>query len=73
VQRRASNTGIVMVCGQKVALGRAHKHRTVTIAVSETTLAIELEDGEVRMIRRTTTLAVRNIKAERLQRRSQAH
>jgi transposase InsO family protein len=65
VQRRASNTGIVMVVGQKVALGRVNAYRTVTIAVSETTLAIELDDGEVRVVRRTTTLAVRNIKANR--------
>jgi hypothetical protein len=26
VQRRASNSGVIMVCGQKVSLGRAHKH-----------------------------------------------
>jgi transposase InsO family protein len=65
VQRRASNTGVVMVCGQKVALGRAHQHRTVTILVSDTTLAIELDDQEVRVVRRTTTLPVRNIKADR--------
>ena len=65
VQRRASNTGVVMVCGQNVALGRAHKHQTVTIAVSETTLAIELDDGETRVVRRTTTQPVRNIKADR--------
>jgi transposase InsO family protein len=65
VQRRASNCGVVMVVGQKVALGRVHAYRTVTIAVSETTLAIELDDGEVHVVRRTTTLPVRNIKANR--------
>jgi hypothetical protein len=65
VQRRASNTGVVMVCGQKIALGRVHQHRTVTIAVSEATLAIELDDHEVRVVRRTTTLPIRNIKADR--------
>jgi len=42
-----------------------HKHRTVTIHVSDTTLAIELDDGETRVLRRTTTLPVRNIKADR--------
>jgi hypothetical protein len=31
VQRRASNTGVIMVAGQKVALGRVHKHQTVTV------------------------------------------
>ena len=65
VQRRASNTGVIMVCGQKVALGRVYQHQTVTIHVSETTLAIELDEGETRVVRRTTTLAVRNIKADR--------
>ena len=50
---------------QKVALGRAHRHQTVTIHVSETTLAIELDDGETRVVRRTTTTAVRNIKSDR--------
>ena len=65
IQRRASNTGVVMVCGQKVALGRAHRYRTVTIHVSKTTLAIELDDGETRVVRRTTTQPVRNIKADR--------
>jgi transposase InsO family protein len=65
VQRRASNSGVIMVCGQKVALGRIHHHQTLTIRVSETTLAIELDDGETRVVRRTTTQAVRNIKADR--------
>jgi hypothetical protein len=65
VQRRASNTGVVMVCGQKVALGRAYQHQSVTIAVSEATLAVELDDDEVRVVRRTTTLPIRNIKADR--------
>jgi hypothetical protein len=65
VQRRASNSGVVMVVGQKVALGRVHAYRTVTIAVSEATLAIELDDGETRVVRRTTTQAVRSIKAQR--------
>ena len=36
VQRRASNTGVITVCLQKIALGRAHRHQTVTIHVSET-------------------------------------
>ena len=56
---------MIVVCGQKVALGRAHQHQTVSVHVSETTLAIELDDGETRVVRRTTTLPVRNIKADR--------
>ena len=65
VQRRASNTGVIMVCGQQVTLGRTHAGQTVTVHVSDTTLAVELDDGEPRIFRRTTTTAVRNIKAVR--------
>ena len=36
VQRRASATGVIMVAGQKIALGRTHQHQTVTVSVSET-------------------------------------
>jgi hypothetical protein len=31
VQRRASATGLILVCGQNVALGRAHAGQTVTV------------------------------------------
>jgi transposase InsO family protein len=65
VQRRASNTGIVMVVGQKIALGRIHAHQTVTIHVADETLTIELPDGGTRTLRRTTTTPVRNVKAFR--------
>src|SRR6476646_2301083 len=65
VQRRASNTGIVTVAGQQVALGRDYVHQTVTIRVSETTLAIELPDADTRVVRRTTTQPVRSIKGQR--------
>jgi hypothetical protein len=64
VQRRASNTGIIVVAGQKVALGRAHQHQTVTVHVAEATLAIEVE-GETRIVRRTTSQPVRSIKGQR--------
>jgi transposase InsO family protein len=65
VQRRVSATGVIVVCRQKIALGRAHAGQTITIAVSDTTLAIELDDAETRVVRRTTTNPVRNIKADR--------
>ncbi|MET7402585.1 hypothetical protein ABZS66_54805 [Dactylosporangium sp. NPDC005572] len=64
VQRRASNTGTVMVAGQKVALGRVHAGKTITIEVCETELAICCDDG-TRTIRRTTDQAVTRIKAHR--------
>lgn len=70
VQRRASSTGVIVVCRQRVALGRIHAHRTLTIHVSETTLVIELDDQEVRTVRRTTTKPVRNIKSSRTLRSS---
>ena len=54
-----------MVAGQEVALGRGHAHQSVTVAVSETTLAIEPTDGETRVVRRTTETAVRSIKGQR--------
>ena len=65
VQRRASNTAVIMVVGQKIALGRIHQHQTVTVLVSETTLTVELSDGDTRVIRRTTTQPVRSIKGQR--------
>jgi len=43
------------------ATGRADGHR----ARLGTTLAIELDDAETRVVRRTTTTPVRNIKAGR--------
>ncbi len=65
VQRRASATGVIVVAGQRVALGRTHQHQTLRIAVSDTTLAIELDDGETRVVRRTTDHPVTSIKAGR--------
>jgi hypothetical protein len=65
VQRRASNTGVIMVAGQKVALGRIHQHQTVTVLVSETALAIEFTDGDTRVVARTTDQPVRSIKGQR--------
>src|SRR4051812_11411719 len=64
VQRRVSATGVITVCRQKVALGRIHAGRTVTVHVSEHTLAVELDD-ETRTIRRTTTGPVVVVKGSR--------
>jgi hypothetical protein len=65
VQRRASNSGVIMVAGQKIALGRDHKHRTLRIHVSDTTITIELGGAENLTVRRTTTQPVRSIKGQR--------
>jgi transposase InsO family protein len=64
VQRRASNTGVIMVAGQKVALGRVHAHTVVTVHVADTTLTIEA-GGDTRTVARTTTQPVRSFKAHR--------
>jgi hypothetical protein len=66
VQRRVSATGVITVCRQRVALGRMHAGRMVTVHVSEPTLAIELDD-ETRTVRRTTTRPVVVIKGSRRQ------
>jgi hypothetical protein len=47
-RRRASNNGVVMVAGTKVALGRAHADTTVTTCVTERTLTIEAVDADTR-------------------------
>ena len=54
-----------MVAGQRIALGRLHRHRTVTVTVSDTTLALDLDDGDVKVVRRTMTQPVRSIKGQR--------
>ena len=65
VQRRASNTAVIMVAGQKVAIGRRYSHQTVTMHVSEATLAIDLPDANTMIVRRTTDQPVRSIKGQR--------
>ena len=65
VQRRASATGVIVVAGQKISLGRVHQHQTVTVLVAETTMAIDLGDGDTKVVRRTTTQPVRSIKGQR--------
>ena len=64
VQRRVSATGVIIVCRQRVSLGRVHAGRTIRVHVSEHTLAVEL-DGETRTIRRTTTRPVVVVKGSR--------
>jgi hypothetical protein len=54
-----------MIAGQKVSIGRPHRHQTVTVVVSDTTLAIEFADGDVHAVKRTTEHPIRTIKADR--------
>jgi transposase InsO family protein len=65
VQRRASNTGTIMVTGQVLALGRTHAHTVVTVHVAEHTITVDLDDGGQRTFRRTTTQPVRSWKAHK--------
>jgi hypothetical protein len=62
VQRHASDTGVIIVAGQKVALGWLHKHQTVTVIISETILAIQFTDSDARAIRRPARQPVRSIR-----------
>ena len=61
-QRRASSTGVIMVAGQKIALGRIHAGQVVTVHAAAETITIDLGEG-TRTVRRTTTQPVRSIKA----------
>jgi hypothetical protein len=64
VQRRVSDTGVVMVARQPVALGGTHAGKTVAIDVTDTELVVACDDGP-RTVRRTNTLPIRNLKANR--------
>jgi transposase InsO family protein len=64
VQRRASATGAITVCRQTIGLGRAYAGRTITVHVSQDTLAVDLDD-ETLTVRRTTDLPVWQTKASR--------
>ncbi len=70
-QRVASNTGVIMVAGQKIALGRIHARQIVTVHVAQATITIDLGGDDTRTVRRTTTQPVRSIKAQ--QHRKAAH
>lgn len=65
VTRRASNSGVIMIAGQKIALGRTHAHQELSVCVADHTITVELDDGGHRTFRRTTTDPVRNHKAQK--------
>jgi transposase InsO family protein len=71
VRRRASATGVFTVCGQKVSLGRPHAGQTITVHVSQDTLAVELDD-ETLTIARTTSRPAWQLKPHRPHRRAAA-
>ncbi|MDX6238237.1 MAG: hypothetical protein QOG10_3052 [Kribbellaceae bacterium] len=63
VQRLADRTGVISVAKQRIGLGRAFARQTLTAHVSETTITVELGDGDTHVARRTTTMAAVNIKS----------
>jgi hypothetical protein len=65
VQRRPSATGVILVAGQKLSLGRSHAHTIVTVHVAEHTITVDFPDGAQRTFTRTTTQPVRSWKAQR--------
>ena len=64
MQRRVSDTGVVMIARQTVALGRVHAGKTVTIDVNDTELVVACDDGP-RTVRRSNQHPIRNQKANR--------
>ena len=60
--RRASNTGVIMVAGQKIALGRIHAGQVVTVHVAADTVTVDLGE-DTHTVRRTTDQPVRSIKS----------
>jgi hypothetical protein len=60
-----------MIAGQKIALGRIHARRIVTVHVTSQIITIDLGGDDTRTVRRTTTQPVRSIKAQ--QPRKAAH
>jgi len=56
---------VIMVAGQKIALGRSHAGQTVTVLVSGTALTVEFCDAENRVVPRTGSQPVRSIKGQR--------
>jgi hypothetical protein len=56
---------VIVVAGQKGALGHSYAGHVATVLVADTTLAVEFTDGDTRVIRRTTTQPVRSIKGQR--------
>jgi hypothetical protein len=69
-QRRVTSNGVIMVTGQKIALGRIHAGQVVTVHVAAETVTIDLGE-DTKTVRRTTTQPVRSFKAA--QSRKAAH
>jgi transposase InsO family protein len=71
VQRQVTTNGIIMITGQKIALGRTRAGQIVTVHVADTTITIDFGDGDSRTVTRTASKPVRSFKAQ--QHRKAAH
>ena len=49
----ASNTGVIMIAGQKIALGWIHSRQIVTVHVADETVTIDLGGDDIGTVRRT--------------------
>jgi N-dimethylarginine dimethylaminohydrolase len=65
IQRRAWSNGAVLVGGQRIFIGRTHRHETVSIDVTDTTLTVHYDSGTSKVFARTNDHPVRWIKAHR--------
>ena len=58
-QRLAWSTGAVLVAGQRIFIGRVHRHETVSIDVTDTTLTVHFDSGASKVFARTNDHPVR--------------
>jgi hypothetical protein len=58
------NTGVIMIAGQKIALGRIHARRIVTVHVTTDVITIDLGGDDTRAVRQITTQPVRSVKVQ---------
>lgn len=65
VTRRVSATGTIMIARQLIALGRDQARTVVTAHLAEHTITVDLTDGAHRTYSRTSTGAIRNLKAHK--------
>lgn len=65
ITRRVSATGTIMIARQLIALGRDQARTVVTAHVAEHTITVDLTDGAHRTYSRTSTGAIRNLKAHK--------
>jgi len=63
VQRRASQRGSIMVATQRIHAGMIHARKIVTVAASEHSFQISLDNETIAVVPRTTIREIRRYKA----------